>query len=124
MSVACEKMVRYVLPWIRREMAKTMVHELGNSQVNVSKILGVTESAISQYLASKRGNEIFIADERIIKATREAAMRINENGSQGINREICNICRLIRTSDAIPEVYKKKVGDLEKFEECICDMYE
>ena len=124
MTVACEKMVRYVLPWIRKEFAKIMVNELGLPQVQVAKKLDVTEPAISQYLSSKRGGEIKIDDEKIILAVREAANRINNNDGSSLGKEICQICRLIRISNAIPEIYKSKTGDIEGFDECICDSFE
>ena len=123
MTVACEKMVRYVLPWIRKEFAKIMVNELEITQVQVAKKLEVTEPAISQYLSSKRGDEINIKDEKILLAVREAATRISIDNSK-ISREICQICRLIRISNAIPEVYKSRIGDIEEFDECVCDSFE
>ena len=122
MSVACEKMVRYVLPWIRKEFAKIMVNELELSQVQVAKKLDVTEPAISQYLSSKRGNEIEIGDEKILQAVKEATFRINDGSS--LSKEICKICRLIRVSNAIPDVYRQKIGAIKEFEECICDTFE
>ena len=122
MSVACEKMVRYVLPWIRKEFARIMVNELKLSQVQVAKKLDVTEPAISQYLSSKRGNEIEINDEKILQAVKEAAFRINEGSI--LSKEICKICRLIRVANAIPEIYKSKIGAIQEFEECICDTFE
>ena len=124
MTVACEKMVRYVLPWIRKEFAKIMVNELGLAQVQVSKKLEVTEPAISQYLSSKRGDEINIIDEKILLTVKEAAIRISDGNGANLGREICKICRLIRISNAIPEVYKSKVGDVEVIDECICDKFE
>ena len=123
MAVACEKMVRYVLPWIRKEFAKIMVNELGLSQVEVAKKLEVTEPAISQYLSSKRGNEIEINNEKILLAVREAALLIVNENSANLGREICKICRLIRVSNAIPNVYRQKIG-AEEFDECICDTFE
>lgn len=123
MTVACEKMVRYVLPWIRKEFAIIMVNELKLSQVKVAKKLKVTEPAISQYLSSKRGDEIKIFDEKIVIAVREAAIRISDDNS-GLSREICQICRLIRISNAIPDVYRPKVGAVEEFDECVCDTFE
>ena len=122
MTVACEKMVRYVLPWIRKEFATIMVNELELAQVQVAKKLDVTEPAISQYLSSKRGNEIEINDKKILQAVKEATFRINEGAS--LSREICKICRLIRVANAIPNVYKQKVGAIEEFAECICDAFE
>ena len=123
MTIACEKMVRYVLPWIRKEFAKIMVNELEQSQVQVARKLGVTEPAISQYLSSKRGDEIKIADDKVVLAVREAAFRISKDHKE-ISREICQICRLIRISNAIPGVYNPRTGAVEEFDECICDSFE
>ena len=122
MAVACEKMVRYVLPWIRKEFAIIMVNELELSQVQVAKKLEVTEPAISQYLSSKRGNEIEIRNERILLAVKEASYRINDGSN--LSKEICKICRLIRMENAIPEIYKSKVGAIQEFDECICDTFD
>ena len=122
MTVACEKMVRYVLPWIRKEFAKIMVSELKLPQVQVAKKLDVTEPAISQYLSSKRGNEIEIDNEKVLLAVKEASYRIIEGSN--LSREICKICRLIRMEDAIPEIYKSKIGVIQEFDECICDTFE
>ncbi len=122
MTVACEKMVRYVLPWIRKEFAVIMVNELELSQVQVAKKLDVTEPAISQYLSSKRGNEIKINDEKILQEVKEAAVRINKGSN--LSKEICKMCRLIRMANAIPDVYRQKVGTIQEFEECICDTFE
>ena len=124
MTVACEKMVRYVLPWIRKEFAKIMVNELGLPQVEVAKKLEVTEPAISQYISSKRGVEINVKDEKVLLAVREAAIRINNGNEAIISREICQICRLIRISNAIPDVYKSRFGAVEEFDECVCDSFE
>ena len=118
MAVACEKMVRYVLPWIRKEFAKIMVNELGLPQVEVAKKLEVTEPAISQYLSSKRGNEIDIDNEKVLLAVKEAALRINNENGANLSREICRICRLIRVSNASAGVYRQKIG-AEEFLECI-----
>lgn len=50
--------VWYILPALRRELAKTLVHEKKLSQREVSKLLGLTEAAVSQYLKAKRAKEV------------------------------------------------------------------
>lgn len=52
-----EIQVRYVLPVIRKELARTLV-ELGCSQGEAARLLEVTPAAISQYRHDKRAGEI------------------------------------------------------------------
>ncbi|MDP2717250.1 MAG: hypothetical protein Q8P02_00745 [Candidatus Micrarchaeota archaeon] len=49
--------VWYVLPALRREMAATLI-AMGNNQKQVSRLLGVTEAAVSQYVHSKRAQKV------------------------------------------------------------------
>ena len=49
--------VFYILPAIRRELTIAL-KELGKSQKEIAKLLGVTEAAISQYQSSKRGSDV------------------------------------------------------------------
>ncbi len=49
--------VFYILPAIRRELTIAL-KELGKSQKDIAKLLGVTEAAISQYQSSKRASDV------------------------------------------------------------------
>ncbi|MBI2446047.1 hypothetical protein HYV43_06685 [Candidatus Micrarchaeota archaeon] len=53
--------VWYVLPALRCEMAKALLCE-GLSQKHVARILGVTEAAVSQYVHSKRAQNVTFSD--------------------------------------------------------------
>ena len=50
--------VWYLLPALRREIAKFLIKDFKLSQKKAAVILVVTEAAVSQYFKSKRGNEI------------------------------------------------------------------
>ncbi len=50
--------VWYLLPSLRKELAKIFVKEYNLSQREVSDVLGITESAVSQYLKSKRAKKM------------------------------------------------------------------
>jgi predicted transcriptional regulator len=52
MKPPCELIVWYVIPTIRAELAKEMI-KLGLSQKEVSERLGITQSAVSQYVKDK-----------------------------------------------------------------------
>ena len=49
--------VWYILPAIRRELAKAMLTK-NLKQKQVAKLLGITEAAVSQYLRSKRAKQV------------------------------------------------------------------
>src|SRR3989338_8060062 len=50
--------VWYLLPSLRKELAKLFIKDYALSQREVSEILGITESAVSQYLKSKRAKKM------------------------------------------------------------------
>ena len=50
--------VWYILPAVRRELAKIMISTKGMSQKQAAKVLYLTEPAISQYLKEKRGKDV------------------------------------------------------------------
>ena len=53
----CERIFWELLPSIRR-YAAVKLRERGKSLPEIGKILGVTKSAVSQYLSGKRGGEL------------------------------------------------------------------
>jgi predicted transcriptional regulator len=54
MKVPCEIVVWYVLPVVRREIAKSLVSDFGLNQRTAAGKLGITEAAVSQYKAFPR----------------------------------------------------------------------
>src|SRR3989344_2157312 len=50
--------VWYLIPAIRRELAKIFIEKYSLSQKKAAQILGISEAAVSQYVKSKRANEI------------------------------------------------------------------
>lgn len=61
----CETALWKVLPSIRKELVTYLVEEKKIQRKKVSKMLGVTEPAISQYLKNKRGNIKFTNKQKI-----------------------------------------------------------
>ena len=49
--------VWYILPAIRRELV-VVLKEKGISQKKIAEMVGIVQSAVSQYLAGKRGGEV------------------------------------------------------------------
>ena len=87
--------VWYILPAIRREIAKHLI-DSGLKQKEVALKLGVTEAAVSQYMKDKRANEI-VFDVTIKKAIERAAKRLVVNDD--IMREITKINNAMRKNN-------------------------
>ena len=90
----CEYMKWRGLPAIRKEIARSLTNDFGLSQRAAAKKLGVTPSAISQYLSEKRGR-ISIDDEEIKNEIVISAQRIIQE-EEAILSETCRICQILR----------------------------
>ena len=93
----CEYMMWNGIPVIRKEIAERMIKEYGLSQREAAEKLGITPSAVCQYLSHKRG-KIEIRDSGIDQEITISAERIIKNGSDHLVVETCRICRLIQQS--------------------------
>lgn len=92
----CETIVWYILPFIRKEIAKNLIENHELTQRQAAKKLGLTESAVSQYLSNKRG-DIDIPSKKIEKEIEKSAHLISNNGVSTVIPELCRICKLMKT---------------------------
>jgi uncharacterized protein len=91
----CEYMLWNGIPTIRKELAETMIKQYGLSQRQIAEKLGLTPSAVCQYLSKKRGKtDIF--DETITQEIIISAERIIKNDGTDVVIETCRICRLVQ----------------------------
>ncbi len=113
MKAPCELIVWYVLPSIRRELAKELVENHSLTQAEVARRFGVTDAAISQYLKSKRGTSKEIENSEKYPEFKEevekAAVRM-VNGSD-IVTETCAICDMIKRSGMLCRIYQIQIGE-------------
>lgn len=96
--------VWFVLPAIRRELAKSLIN-YGLTQKQIAEKLGVTDAAISQYLNSKRAKEISF-DKELNKRIKESAKKIIDN-NYNLVEEIQNICELFKKRKLMCKIHKK-----------------
>ena len=97
MRPPCEIVVQKVLPAIRAELARIMIEE-GLPQQQVANRLGLTKSAISQYVSAKRGTNVsFPSDieENINELARNLIENITPNDAVS---NLCAVCKGIQTS--------------------------
>lgn len=112
MKTPCEIVVWYVLPTIRREIAKEMVDTYHMKQADVGRIFGVTDAAISQYLKKKRGCSTLIEESKFypqfIEEVKRSAKYIVEEKSD-ISVEMCRICNFIKELGLLAEIYTETI---------------
>ncbi|MDF2956699.1 MAG: putative transcriptional regulator [Candidatus Alkanophagales archaeon MCA70_species_1] len=96
MKLPCETVVWYVLPKIRAELAKSLL-ELGISQKEISKKLGVTQAAVSQYARGKRGRYMELGED-VSNDIKELAKCIAKNdlSEREVIFRICSICMKVK----------------------------
>jgi predicted transcriptional regulator len=95
MKIECEEAVWFTLPIIRKEFAQCLVKDHGLTQRKTAEKLGITESAVSQYISKKRG-DFKIQDSSVQKEIKKSAQRIVEGDIHIMKIETCRICHLLR----------------------------
>ncbi len=95
----CELAVRVVIPSVRALVARELTQNYSLKQQEIASALGVTQSAVSQYVRSVRGKILNLDGiapiGEIVKETAESISR-NEASAAYLNRNYCQVCRLIR----------------------------
>jgi uncharacterized protein len=100
MKSPCEQIVWDILPSIRAATAEELVKR-GISQKEVSRMLGITPPAVSQYVSKKRGYNIEFREDIRQSIGKLADDLIEERvkGSELVPR-ICEICRMLQGDEA------------------------
>jgi len=101
-SLPQEIEVWYIIPAIRRELARCMIAEGGMTYEKVGNILGITKAAVSQYLANKRASKIKLPPQ-IEPEVAKACVNIAENKSNAV-KEIDRLLKIIRKKGYICRV--------------------
>jgi predicted transcriptional regulator len=90
----CEYIVWHGLPFIRKGLTESMIHDHGLNQSETAEKLNITPAAVSQYLSGKRGNKN-ISNIEIDKEFSRSAERIIESDDDILVSETCKLCRLL-----------------------------
>ncbi len=104
--------VWYLIPALRRELAKIFIKYHNLSQKEAAEILGITEAAISQYLKSKRGKEIKFSKKELEQIKKSAKRIIKDNDNT--MKELYDLCVLFRESKVICNLHRKKDRSISK----------
>ena len=104
--------VWYLIPALRRELAKVLIGEYGMSQKKVSEMFMITESAVSQYLKSKRGYELRFPKTGL-EEIRKTAEKIS-SGEGEANNLLYMLCVKFRGTEHVCDFHRKQDKSLPK----------
>lgn len=112
MDLPQEIEIWYVVPAIRKALVMQL-KEKGLLQKDIAKMLGITESAISQYMKDKRAIMTYDAFKKTLLKSEIEASAARLLGQKTPNpdnamKEINRICRIMREKKIICEIHKKK----------------
>lgn len=123
MKPYCEVVAQNLLPTLRALIAKELIEKYKFTQQGAASKLGLTQSAISQYLRNLRGSKIKVLqkDVKVQKLIEEFAGKLasGEINSSNSMEPFCNICKNIRKSSILCEIHKKSFPDLKDCKICL-----
>ncbi len=111
--------VRYILPAIRRELARMLIKEHKLSQKEAAYILGLTEAAISQYQHSKRAKEVVFSDNVVNEIKKSANLILHDkNRKQKVIAEMYRISNLTTVRHILCDIHRSQSKDLATCNVC------
>ena len=117
----CEMMVNRILPHLRGEIVKILLTKYGMRQIDIAKVMGLTQASVSQYINRNRGRANLLEEvfPEIKIYARESAKEIVEgivrDGGKNCSRAIiCRKCKKIRNNNNFRE-YIKEINRLKEF---------
>ena len=96
--------VWFVIPAIRRELAKIFIKDHKLSQKQAADKLGISEAAISQYLSGKRGSELRFSESEKEKI-KESAKKIVDGSN--IMEEMYSLVSSLRACESVCSMHKR-----------------
>ena len=111
--------VRYILPAIRRELARIFIKDHKLNQKEAAGKLGFTEAAVSQYRHSKRAKEVIFSD-NVVSEIKASADRIlaDKNTKQRLIAEMYRISNLTTVKQILCDIHRAQSKDLENCNVC------
>ena len=111
--------VRYILPAIRRELARIFVEENKFSQKEAARILGLTDAAVSQYQHSKRAKDVIFSNDVVNEIRISAKKIIAEKASkQRLIAEMYRISGLTKVRHILCDIHRAQSKELDNCNVC------
>ncbi len=118
MKPPCMVVVRYVLPALRSVIMKDLMERHKMRKIEVSRKMGLTPAAITQYLQGKRGAafaEEILQSEEIMSIAADIAemMTRSETSTEELVEKLCTACSLIKSSGLVCHLHKENLPSLK-----------
>jgi len=109
MKPFCEIIVSDVLPALRALITAELSKTYGLTQVQISRKLGITQPAVSQYRSELRGNNVRVisSNEKVMALVRKLAGEIALSGPDAtrVHKSICAICKRMREEGLVCKLH-------------------
>ena len=93
-SLPQEIEVWYLIPAMRRELARLLTQKHGLSYEKAGEVLGISKAAISQYNKNKRASKVYLHS-RVLKELERAVKSIGKDKERTV-REILRVLKFMR----------------------------
>ncbi|MBT4174356.1 helix-turn-helix domain-containing protein [archaeon] len=105
MNLPQEIEVWYIIPAIRKELAKALLEE-DLTQKEIAKRLCITEAAVSQYLKNKRGKDVKFSP-AVLNQIKISARRIVDSKAKSASmKELQRICKYLKRRDHMCKIHR------------------
>jgi len=125
MSIPCEVVVKCLLPAVRAMIAKKLATKYHMKQIEVAKLLKVSQPAISLYYRKIRGKAMNLENDREVTQLIEKfadSLAKNELSHEDFMLKFCEICTVIRAKGLMCRLHKTFDPDVD-VENCrICTL--
>ena len=108
--------VWYIIPAVRKELARLLTKEHGLSYEKAGLTLGISKAAVSQYLSNKRANKVKLNAKTKTEISKSAKL-INENSKVGLV-EIQRVLKFMKDKHCSCDVCKQDNKDVLKYCNC------
>ena len=108
--------VWYIIPAVRKELARLLTGKYEYSYEKTGKILGISKAAVSQYLSNKRANKIKLNPDT--KAEIEKSAEIIAKNDKEVVREMQRILKLMKDRKCSCDVCKQYNKDILNYCNC------
>jgi predicted transcriptional regulator len=108
--------VWYVIPAIRKELARVFIKKYHMKYENIANILGISKAAVSQYINEKRATSVRFPKE--IKKEIEKSAKIILKNNKKVMEEIMRLIKKIKKKGCLCKICKKYNKGIIK----ICNM--
>ena len=123
MKPYCEIASQYLLPTLRALIAKNLMEKYNMTQQDAASKIGLTQSAVSQYMRQLRGSKIKILekDKVIMDEIEKFSGRIASGELNNLSTldAFCEICRSARRRKILCELHTKSFPDLKDCNICL-----